>query len=533
MTALAVEPACNHLLSGSEDSNVHVWSLPALLSFTDPSRTALSTASQSSPVRTLANHHAPVTSLVVGHSGSFSNIGISGSQDRTCIVWDYHTGDLLRTVLLSHSPTCLALDPCDRAFYAGHEDGSIQLFDFYGKSAPVTHPLHDERLRARAAQASPSQLWGLPSLDLGSTLCLAVVYEGNYVISGHQGGKVCQWDVSSGKFVKELADHGSPVTNVQALPVVGFHPASAPRLTVHQVVKPRYDPSFAASGEPENGIAPLSYTLTAQFTSALPQADVLPASSMQMVEAAMTQPSFPASFLDASLSQLGEFTRLQVDPASGAKQQTTAGGETVPEAQQQQQQHLQRRVDDLQSQLQNLRSVHQQTWKTMVDARMAKARSRKDAEPPKPPRRSQDARRRPKRVVQGGHHLGGGREEEEDEGEEDSLNEDSNAESDPDRPVESSADEAEPKAEVEDQHRGLGKDQVRPISSVSSLPPTSSRPPRERASQGQHQGQHQNQGQDQDQDRSQGQAKYQDQGQHQDQNQDHEMKDSIQHSSIP
>ena len=471
---------------------MHVWSLVALLSFTDPSRTALSTASQRSPVRTLANHHAPVTSLVVGHSGSFSNVAVSGSQDGSCIVWDYHTGDLLRTVLLSRPPTCLALDPCDRAFYAGHEDGSIQLFDFYGKSAPVTHPLHDGGLRARAARAAPSHLWGLPSLDLGSTLCLAVLYEGNYVISGHRGGKVCQWDVSSGKFVKELADHGVPVTNIQALPAVGFHPASAPRLTVHQVVKPRYDPSFAAGGEPENGIAPLAYTLRAQFTSALPQPDVLPGSSMQMLEAAMTQPSFPASFLDASLSQLGESTCLQADAAAGAKQ--TTGGEAVPEAQ-----HLQQRVDDLQSQLQNLRSVHQQTWKKMVDVRMAKARSRKDAEAPKPPGRSRDARRRPKRAIEGAR-LEAGREGGGGDG---SLNEDSNAESDPDRRVESSTDEAEAEAEFEDGRRGLDKDRLRPI------PSTSSRPRRERASQDQAQ----NQDQDQD--------------------QDQEMKDSRWHSSIP
>ncbi len=283
-------------------------------------------------------------------------------------MWDYHTGDLLRTVLLTSPAISLALDPCDRAFYAGHEDGSIQAFNFFGDSTSVRDPIHDPKNRSNATQASPSELWAVPSLNLGAVHCLDVAYEGTYVFSGHASGKVCLWDVASGKFVRELADYGMPVTNLRALPVTGFPNASVPRLKAHQVVKPRYDPSFSTGSEPSNGMAPTSYTLTAQFTGNLPQPDPERGSSMQLLEAALTQASFPPSFLANSLAELTAFTSSQAK--AGRNGDTEANG-AEPE-------HVKNKVADLELQLDKLRASNKQAMKKMVEMRMDKIQSEKE-----------------------------------------------------------------------------------------------------------------------------------------------------------
>lgn len=48
------------LTTGSEDSNIHVWSIPRLLSLTSNET--------HEPLRTLSNHRAAITSLVMGQA---------------------------------------------------------------------------------------------------------------------------------------------------------------------------------------------------------------------------------------------------------------------------------------------------------------------------------------------------------------------------------------------------------------------------------------------------------------------------------
>ncbi|KAH8802934.1 WD repeat protein-like protein [Xylogone sp. PMI_703] len=213
----------SNIITGSEDSNIHVWSTPKLLS--------LSNKEAHQPVRTLQNHRAPITSLVTGHSSSTTNICVSVSKDNSCIVWNYQSGDLLRTFLLPSTPLCVTLDPCDRAAYVGFQDGSIQMIDFVSSTSGL-NPLFDPSLQSAPTQTTLPP-WTATS-EVGDTHCLGLSYDGTALLSGHASGKVLQWDVGRRAFSSELVDLNAPVTNL-----IMLSPFPEKRATkVVSVVKP-------------------------------------------------------------------------------------------------------------------------------------------------------------------------------------------------------------------------------------------------------------------------------------------------------
>ncbi|KAI9670741.1 MAG: Pre-rRNA-processing protein ipi3 [Caeruleum heppii] len=323
---LAVSRDSTYLLSGSADSNIHVWSLPALLSFSESSDTpGHSSSSSTSPLHTLSAHRAAITALEAGHSTTSSAIAISAARDSSCIVWNISTGELLRTFLLPSSAISLAIDPCDRACYAGFEDGSIQLVDFFAPNSVTSststsdvqaNPLFDPSLQAIPTQALTRDHWQPPSSpSIGACLALSLSYDGTSLLCGHSSGRVSLWDIPIRRFSKVLADLGAPVTNLQILPVEGFpyHRGSGVRL--HQVVKPRYEESPATTGGSSNGIVPATYTFTAQFTSTLPSPSTTSTNNTSFISA-LHHPSFPADLLTQSLRELFSSSTTTNAPSS-------------------------------------------------------------------------------------------------------------------------------------------------------------------------------------------------------------------------
>lgn len=299
------DPTSNFLLSGSPDSNIHIWSIPALLSFLSSVGNGSGQSSPFSPVRTLSNHRAEITALVLGHSSSSINIAISGSRDNTCIVWDYRSGTLLHTFLLPATPLCLALDPADRAFYAGYEDGSIQLVAFYNQ-ASVSHPLHDPALQATPTQPPPSDKWALPAETTSAALCLNVSYDGTTLLSGHQNGEIQTWDITKGRYTTPLVDFGAPITTIYMLTPTGFLNSCKPGLKINNVVKPRYESSLNSNNMHSSNdiLVPESYSFTAQFASTLPLPRFSSQDPLEDFNHALTHPAFPTSLLEEGIAEL-------------------------------------------------------------------------------------------------------------------------------------------------------------------------------------------------------------------------------------
>ena len=286
-----------------------MWSVPGLLSFSSSSANDYSEGPILGPLRSLSNHRAAIAAVVFGHSSSANNVAVSASKDNTCVVWDYHSGEALHTFLLSHSPLCLALDPADRAAYAGYEDGTIQFLDFYDQGG-LNQTLHDPVAQSAPTQPSASTIWAAQDHPSTAILCLQVSYDGTSLLSGHRDGKVHPWDVGTGRFEKHLVDFSAPVTNLQMLKPIGFTNVPEPALKIQNVVKPRYD-NFTNGHHSSGSTIPPNYALTARFTSNLP----LPgSSSASLFHEALSHPSFPTPLLEEAVS---EFSALRNGKTKG------------------------------------------------------------------------------------------------------------------------------------------------------------------------------------------------------------------------
>ncbi|KAL4942229.1 hypothetical protein BDV06DRAFT_212039 [Aspergillus oleicola] len=299
VTAVVVDPSSNFVLSGSSDGSIHVWSIVDLLSFTKPS-SGRDRRPPNSPIRTFSNHRAAVTAIAVGHSTGRYNIAVSTAQDNTAIAWDYRTGRVLRNFLLPSSATSITLDPVDRAFYAGYEDGSVQSVDFYNQQS-VQHPLHDASLQATPAQASSEDCWLPPSADSGAAHALTLSYDGMTLLSGHENGKVYSWNVGRRKYASTIADFTHPVTNVITLPLDGLLMQAANlKRVAHTIVKPRYDHTLSENTHAAGAI-PTDYEFSTHLLR--PSSNETPAGSDWFMEA-FSHSSFPTSMLEQGLAEL-------------------------------------------------------------------------------------------------------------------------------------------------------------------------------------------------------------------------------------
>ncbi|KAL8675223.1 MAG: hypothetical protein Q9168_000343 [Polycauliona sp. 1 TL-2023] len=303
ITCLAVDPTCNFILSGSSDSNLQLWSLTSLVSFSQSSQENPTQLPPSSPIRTLTNHRAVINAVLFAHVPGQTSFAISAANDQTCIVWDYISGTVLHTYLLSGNPICLALDPADRAAYVGFEDGSIQIINFYNPKHPF-HGLFDANLQATPTQPPPSDRWHLPDSVPSPTCSLQVSYDSTTLLSGHGDGGVRTWNIAKGVYSAQLVDFTIPVTNLLMLPPTGFPTAQATNFELHSVVKPRYELSNSMNTGSNGDLAmPINYSFTAQIVSPLPaSSDTL--RGLSDLDAALTHPSFPDCMLEEGIAEL-------------------------------------------------------------------------------------------------------------------------------------------------------------------------------------------------------------------------------------
>ncbi|KAL6712483.1 Pre-rRNA-processing protein ipi3 [Coniothyrium glycines] len=299
VTSLVVDPSSAVFLSGSSDAMLHVWALPSILSFSpDSSR---------SPLHTLSTHRGPISAIACGHSTTSANIAISIAADKTAIVWDYHNGQALRTYLLPDTPTALALDPADRAFYLAYADGSLQTIDFYDEAQKSTalNVLRDAASSHRPVQPSPKTRFSADSQKLGGALSLSLSWDGTTVISGHASGKIATWDTAKSNYLSTLANLPGPVSNLNFLRPTGFATAPQEAFKIHTVIKPKQDAGSVGNG---SGLVPPNYTLNLQFTQQLNHSHVSAKATSTPEKSgfkeALVHSSFPPDMLEESLVEL-------------------------------------------------------------------------------------------------------------------------------------------------------------------------------------------------------------------------------------
>ncbi|KAK7946671.1 uncharacterized protein PG986_010992 [Apiospora aurea] len=201
VTCIASTPY--HLLTGSDDSDVHVWDLPRLLE--------LDTTIEHEPEKTLSNHRAAVVSIAISQStNADTNMCVTAGKDRSCIIWNYQTGTALRTLLFPANPTSLCLDPCARAIYVSSDDGSIFAVDMFSEKAL----LGPQSIEAVSSVVQVASAFGSAPQEAGPASCLAVSYDGTALLSGHNKGQILRWDLSTRADSTQIANLNASISNL-------------------------------------------------------------------------------------------------------------------------------------------------------------------------------------------------------------------------------------------------------------------------------------------------------------------------------
>ena len=259
-----------HVLTGSDDSDIHVWSLPQLLE--------LDSAAEHEPLRSLSNHRAAITGLSLSPSvSSDTNFCVSASKDKSCIIWNYQTGDALRTLLLPSFPLCLSLDPSSRAVCVSCEDGSLYLAELFAEK-PVLGPGSEDA----STVVQVSSPFGATQPDVGPASCLSLSYDGTMLLTGHPKGQIMKWDVAENKSPVELANLNAAVTNIA---FVSPFPVDKPTKTVNNVKPSQAERAYTFTAQFEASSAPAT-----RFDS-LVNASGFPLEAMESAIASFYQPA--------------------------------------------------------------------------------------------------------------------------------------------------------------------------------------------------------------------------------------------------
>lgn len=330
-----IDPTSNFLLSGSLDSNVHVWSFPSLLYFSHNTEATLQRDSKSL-LHTLSSHRSGITAIACGHSHTSANIAVSAAGDSTAIIWDFRKGVSLRTFLLPSIANAIALDVLDRGFYATYDDGSVQLVDFYNTPESTTRSLHNKHESSTATQPGSFRRWTAAgpesaASDIGAGLSLLLSWDGSRILSGHQSGRVISWQVATGSCQANFAMFPGPVTNLVAPPNPPLSLPSSRMFKVHSVVKPRIETS-AEGGDA--ALIPGNYTFNAQLSKQIDASPILATEANEdakprqsAFEQALTHSSFPLSLLEEGLAELADWHENQNKPGKTMSDETTSAGE--------------------------------------------------------------------------------------------------------------------------------------------------------------------------------------------------------------
>lgn len=286
LTCLAVDESSDFLVSTSADATARVWSLPALLSFQTDIQSAV-------PTSTFDGHRSSITAVSLGHSASFRNFAITIAEDRTCLIWDYHSSTTIFTFLLAAVPRCVDFDPVDRAAFIGYDDGSVQQLDLLSIAKTNLGKTDD-----LAVQPGDKNRWRVPASAHGAALSLAVSFDGTTVLSGHHSGAIVAWDVANGH-MRSLPLHppiARPVTTMRFLPIAGIAEHTK-HYNVETVVKPKF-----------GAFHTVDYTVPGNYTAQLHLLENSRKSKSSFQEA-LTAPTIPQSWLDEGLSELSRWSQ--------------------------------------------------------------------------------------------------------------------------------------------------------------------------------------------------------------------------------
>jgi WD40 repeat protein/energy-coupling factor transporter ATP-binding protein EcfA2 len=182
------------------------------------------------PLRTFNGHTSWVNGIALDPQGARM---ITGSSDGTLKVWDFETGNLLRTLALGAGVACVAVSPDGRTAVSGGWDLAVTIWDL--KAAPAEHApaghreaveglvvTQDGRWTVSASQDHTLKVWELATGKEQRTLhghkgwitALALIPQQAQVVSGDVEGVLIVWDLQTGARLRTLNAHDQAVQAV-------------------------------------------------------------------------------------------------------------------------------------------------------------------------------------------------------------------------------------------------------------------------------------------------------------------------------
>lgn len=265
---------------------MHVWSLAQLLE--------LNSNEEHEPTVSFPNHRGAITALAASSGDNpETSLCVSSSKDKTCVVWNYRSGQVLRTLLFPSFPLCLVLDPCICAVFVSTDQGSIYAVDFFGPKPLLGPKSEDSSTVVQVATAISTA-----PVASGPATCLGLSHDGTTLLSGHPKGQIHAWSItdrSASSGAKELANLNAAITNIVFVPPLA---PAAPAVKGWTVVKPSQ--------------AQRSYNFSAQF-----EADLTPETRFTIMA---KTPGFDRETLDTAIAAFLQPSTEQSDEKDARQQ---------------------------------------------------------------------------------------------------------------------------------------------------------------------------------------------------------------------
>jgi pre-rRNA-processing protein IPI3 len=199
-----------YLFSGGNDARVFGWNM------TDVVNLSLDKSTESvQPALTLTDHSLAITDIVVGYGKCTEARVFTCSLDQTVRCWDLVTGQLLTTFVLSEKIHSIAVDPMERAIYAGLSSGIIQVIPLYNQNK-ATGAIEAVGGARRIITIEPEESNSLAQ-HTSIVTCLSLSFDAALLVSGDDKGQVLIWDLASKQVTRRPKQHRGSVSSIQII----------------------------------------------------------------------------------------------------------------------------------------------------------------------------------------------------------------------------------------------------------------------------------------------------------------------------
>lgn len=177
----------NLLVSGSYDNTVKIWNL-----------------SNGELLQTFVDHDDDVLAVAIGLDGK---VAVSGSKDKSIIIWDLDERKRLKEPLREHFGSVWALDIRDNLFVSGSEDGSVKIWRIDENKSILT--LEDPQNK----DSSENCFYIDRHIN-----AVVLSPDKQIVVSGGDDKSIKLWDINTGKLLTSIKGHDREVWSVTFSP---------------------------------------------------------------------------------------------------------------------------------------------------------------------------------------------------------------------------------------------------------------------------------------------------------------------------